>query len=59
MQSRPPNRVWERVSEQLHRNKEAAMSRNVLKDKSYAFALRIVKLRKYLMDERKEFVLSK
>lgn len=35
------------------------MSKNVLKDKSYAFALRIVKLRQYLVDEQKEFVLSK
>ncbi len=35
------------------------MRKSVLKDKSYAFALRIVKLRRYLMDERKEFVLSK
>ena len=34
------------------------MRRNVLKDKSYAFALRIVKLYKYLSDH-KEYVLSK
>ena len=32
---------------------------NVLKDKSYAFALRIVKLYKFLSEEKKEFVLSK
>jgi len=32
---------------------------NPLKDKSYAFALRIVKLYKYLAFEAKEFVLSK
>lgn len=32
---------------------------NVLRDKSYAFALRIVKLYKFLSDEKKEFVLSK
>ncbi len=35
------------------------MGRNVLKEKSYAFALRIVKLRQYLVEEQKEFVLSK
>lgn len=32
---------------------------NVLKDKSYAFALRAIKLYKYLVAEHKEFVLSK
>jgi len=32
---------------------------NVLKDKSYAFALRIVRLYKYLCSDRKEFVMSK
>jgi four helix bundle protein len=32
---------------------------NVLKDKSYKFALRIVKLHKHLVEEKKEFVLSK
>lgn len=32
---------------------------NVILDKSYAFALRIVKLSNYLADEKKEFVLSK
>lgn len=32
---------------------------NVLKDKSYKFALRIVKLYKHLFEEKKEFVLSK
>ncbi len=35
------------------------MGKSVLKDKSYAFALRIVKLQKYLANEQKEFVLSK
>jgi four helix bundle protein len=35
------------------------MSENVLKNKSYAFAIRIVKLSQYLQVERKEFVLSK
>ena len=32
---------------------------NVVLEKSYALALRMVKLYKYLMDEKKEFVLSK
>jgi four helix bundle protein len=35
------------------------MSQNVLKDKSYAFALRTIKLARYLAEEKKEFVLSK
>lgn len=35
------------------------MSESVLKTKSYNFALRIVKLFKYLADEKKEYVLSK
>lgn len=32
---------------------------NIARDKSYAFALRIVKAYKYLIDEKKEFILSK
>ena len=32
---------------------------NVVQTKSYAFALRIVKLYKYLCDEKKEYTLSK
>lgn len=32
---------------------------NVIVDKSKAFALRIIKMYKYLCDEKKEFVLSK
>ena len=32
---------------------------NIVKEKSYKFAVRIVKLYKYLCDEKKEFVLSK
>lgn len=32
---------------------------NVVMDKSYAFALRIIKLYKYLVAEQKEYVLSK
>lgn len=34
-------------------------SRNVLRDKSYAFALRTVNLYKHLTTEKKEYVLSK
>jgi four helix bundle protein len=32
---------------------------NVIRDKSYAFALRIVKLYQFLINEKKEFVLSR
>lgn len=32
---------------------------NIVKDKSFAFALRIVKLAKHLQEEKREFVLSK
>ena len=32
---------------------------NVIKDKSFAFAIRIVKLYNYLTNEKKEYVLSK
>lgn len=35
------------------------MKRSVVKDKSYLFAIRIVNLYKYLIEERKEYVLSK
>ncbi len=35
------------------------MSESIIKNKSYAFALRIVKAYKYLSWEKKEFVLSK
>ena len=35
------------------------MANNFLKDKSLTFAIRIVNLYKYLVDEKKEFVLSK
>ncbi|MBD5781058.1 four helix bundle protein [Pelagicoccus sp. NFK12] len=35
------------------------MKENVVKDKSFVFALRIVKLAKYLQEEKREFVLSK
>lgn len=35
------------------------MSKSVLRDKSYLFAIRIVKLSQYLQSNKKEFVLSK
>ena len=35
------------------------MSRNVIKDKSFAFAIRIVKLSQYLTDTKREYFLSK
>jgi 23S rRNA-intervening sequence protein len=35
------------------------MSENIVLEKSYKFALRIVKLYKYLSEEKKEFVMSK
>jgi len=35
------------------------MKENVVKDKSFAFALRVVKLSRYLNEDKREFVLSK
>jgi four helix bundle protein len=35
------------------------MKENVVKDKSFRFAVRVVKLSRFLCDEKKEFVLSK
>lgn len=35
------------------------MSQSILQDKSYAFALRVVKLCEFLSDEKREFVLSR
>ena len=35
------------------------MKKNVIKDKSYAFALRMIKAYKFLSVEKREFVLSK
>ena len=35
------------------------MGKSVLKDKSYAFAIRVVQLYKHLSSTKKEFVLSK
>lgn len=33
--------------------------KNILREKAYAFALCIVKLSRYLVDEKKEYVLSR
>jgi hypothetical protein len=35
------------------------MENNVVLEKSLAFALRVIKLYRYLVEEKKEFVLSK
>lgn len=35
------------------------MSKNIVKDKSFGFAIRIVRLYQFLISEKKEFVLSK
>ncbi len=35
------------------------MGRNILKDKSYSFAIDIVRLSQFLTSEKKEYVLSK
>ncbi|MBM2814311.1 MAG: hypothetical protein HW421_1073 [Ignavibacteria bacterium] len=35
------------------------MKQNIIKDKSFQFAIRIVNLYKYLSEQKKEFVLSK
>ena len=35
------------------------MRENVVKDKSFAFAVRVVKLYQFLIDDKKEYVLSK
>jgi four helix bundle protein len=35
------------------------MKENIVKNKSFAFAVRIVKLYEYLCENRKEFILSK
>jgi hypothetical protein len=41
------------------KNEKLKMKDNPLKDKSYQFAIRIVKLSQYLQRDKKEFVLSK
>ena len=40
-------------------NNEQLKRENIVKTKSYAFALRVVKLYKYLVENKKEYVLSK
>ena len=35
------------------------MKKNVVRDKSFAFAIRVVNLQKYLVEEKREFTLSK
>ena len=40
-------------------NCTAPMKENVVEDKSFEFAVRIVKLYKYLTSEKQEFVMSK
>jgi four helix bundle protein len=35
------------------------MAKSIVAEKSYRFAIRVVKLYKFLMDEKKEYVLSK
>jgi four helix bundle protein len=35
------------------------MAKSIVADKSYRFAIRVVKLYKFLVDEKKEFILSK
>ena len=41
------------------KNEKLKMKENPLKDKSYQFAIRIVKLSQFLQQDKKEFVLSK
>jgi len=40
-------------------NWEWGMKENIVRDKSFAFALRVVKLCQYLQNEKREYVLSK
>lgn len=41
------------------KNARPQEKKNVVREKSFAFALRIVNLSRYLLDEKREFVLSK
>lgn len=41
------------------RIEELKMKENIIQHKSYAFALRIIKMYKYLSQDKKEFILSK
>lgn len=43
----------------MDNGKNSPGKRNVVKDKSFAFALRIVKVNLYFQEEKREFVLSK
>ena len=40
-------------------NQQRTMSNNIILDKTYNFAVKIVKLSQYLINEKKEYVLSK
>lgn len=42
-----------------NKEQQLGMKENIIKNKSLEFAIRIVKLYKYLVNEKKEFVLSK
>jgi len=35
------------------------MTKYIVRDKSFSFALRVIKLYKYLVDEKREYILSK
>jgi len=48
-----------RISNYELRIEEDVMKDNVLLEKSFAFAVRVVKVYKYLAEEKREFVLSK
>lgn len=43
----------------MENGKQVSGKKNAVRDKSFLFALRIVKLCRYLNTEKKEFVLSK
>ncbi len=52
--------IFTALNLQLHiLNFQFTMRNNVIHDKSYAFALRIVKAYKYLSENKREYVLSK
>ncbi len=46
-------------SEKKKRIKETPMAKSILKEKSYRFALRIVNLYKFIVTDKREYVLSK
>jgi hypothetical protein len=43
----------------INQLKKLTMSKNVIADKSYLFALSIIKIYKLMVGEKKEFILSK